>query len=78
MKKTLYMTAAITNYGNGEKFCRFSESIGDGEIETRRVTEQEALRMMWELKLAGGTREVSVNQFDRDIVTVSVYIFLMV
>jgi len=78
MKKTLYMTAAVTNYGNGEKFCRFSESIGDGEIKTRRVTELEALRMMWELKLAGGTREVTINQFDRDIFTVCTYIFLVV
>ena len=76
MGNEIYMNIRITEYGNGRIDCKFSESINDEELRTKDITLDKARRLMWELKLAGGRKEVIVNRYDRDIVTRSVYIFL--
>jgi len=76
MKNQIYMNVYVTSYGNGHKTCRFVQSIDDGELEGKDISELDALRIIWELVLAGGRREVSVNMYDRDIVTVGAHIFL--
>ena len=76
MKEDIYMNASITDFGNGHIRCSFDQSIGDGELESRDLTKDEALRLIWELVLAGGKREVVINRYDRDIVTVNAWIFL--
>lgn len=76
MKEDIYMNASIIDFGNGNIRCSFDQSIGDGELESRELTKDEALRLIWELVLAGGKREVRVNRYDRDIVTVSAAVIL--
>lgn len=76
MGNEIYMNVSITDYGNGDIICKFSESINDEELRTKDITLDKARRLMWELKLAGGRKEVVINRYDRDIVTRSAYIFL--
>ena len=76
MGNEIYMNVSITEYGNGHIDCKFSESINDEELRTKDITLDKARRLMWELKLAGGRKEVVINRYDRDIVTRNVYIFL--
>ena len=74
--KEIYISIRITEYGNGTMTCVMNQSIDDGPIEITEISLEKARKLMWELVLAGGTREVSVNRYDRDIVTRSAYIFL--
>lgn len=76
MGNEIYMNVSITDFGNGEVSCVFSESINDEPIKLNHIDINKARRLMWELVLAGGKRSVSVNSLDRDIVTSSAYIFL--
>ena len=74
--KEIYMNAEVVDFGNGYVRCTFNQSIDDGELEIQPISKEKALQMIWEIVLAGGKREVSVNWFDRDIVTVRAWIFL--
>jgi hypothetical protein len=76
MAKEIYMNVGITEYGNGIIDCHYTESIDDGELTIKELELPHALKLMWELKLAGGVKRVRVNQFDRTIVAREVYIFL--
>lgn len=76
MGNEIYMNINITDFGHGEIRCIFSESIDDGPLKLSYVDINKALKLMWELVLAGGTRSVNVNSLDRNIVTRSAYIFL--
>ena len=72
----IYIAIRITEYGFGEPTCTISQSVGEEPLETHQLELNHALQLMWELVLAGGKREVSINRLDRDIVTRSAYIFL--
>ena len=76
MGNEIYMKVTITDFGNGNIRCVFSESINDEPIKLNYIDINKARKLMWELVLAGGKRSVSVNAFDRDIVTSGAYIFL--
>lgn len=76
MKKEIWMNISITNYGNGNIDCRYYESIGDAPVEMKKISLNDARRMMWELVLAGGVRSYRTNYLDRSIVSSEVYIFL--
>jgi len=76
MKTEIWINVSITDYGNGTIDCRYCESIGDGPIEGKDISINDARRMMWELVLAGGQRSYHTNIFDRSIVSSEVYIFL--
>lgn len=72
----IYINVHIINYGNGRIKCSYHESINDGPIQIKELELNKALRMVWELVLAGGKREVHINYLDPTIVTTNAYIFL--
>ena len=72
----IYINIRITEYGNGNASCFLVQSVDDGPLEITPITIDKARKLMWELVLAGGKREVSINRLDRDIVTRTAYIFL--
>ena len=76
MGNEIYMNVSITDFGNGEIRCLFTESINDEPIKLTHIDINKARKLMWELVLAGGKRSVSVNSLNRDIITSSAYIFL--
>ena len=76
MEKEIYISVRITEYGNGKSTCAITQSVDDGPLESEYITMEKACKLIWELVLAGGKREVSINRLDRDIVTRSAYIFL--
>ena len=75
MAKEIYISVDITEYNFGTD-CFLTQQVDDGELEMTRVDLDRARKLMWELKLAGGTKQVRINAFDRHIVTREVYIFL--
>ena len=76
MEKEIYISVRITEYGNGKSTCTITQSVDDEPLKTQYISMEKARKLMWELVLAGGTRDVSINRLDRDIVTRSAYIFL--
>ena len=76
MKKEIYMHVTITEYGTGRIDCRFTQSIDGSPLEINEIPLEKARKLMWELVLAGGKREININRYDRDIVTRCAYIFL--
>ena len=76
MEKEIYISVDITEYGNGNTVCFLSQQVDDGELEMTRLDPLHASKLMWELVLAGGKRNVRINSLDRDIVTREAYVFL--
>lgn len=76
MDNEIYMNVSITDFGNGNVRCVFSESINDEPIKLSYIDINKARKLMWELVLAGGRRSVDVNMYDRHITTSGAYIFL--
>ena len=76
MEKEIYISVRITDFGNGSQTCALAQSVDDGPLESEYISLDKARKLMWELVLAGGKREVSISRLDRDIVTRSAYIFL--
>ena len=74
----VYMSVHITaySYPHWKPYCKFFQQINGEPMTSRTITLDEACRLMWELKLAGGRKTVRVNTLDRDIVSREVYIFL--
>ena len=72
----IYMNIAITDFGNGRVDCRFCESINDEPLRVTELDLRKAQRLMWELVLAGGVKEVNINRYNHKIVSISTYIFL--
>lgn len=72
----IYVAVRITEYGNGYSTCTLSQSVGDEPLDTQFIDINKARKLMWELVLAGGKREVRINRIDRDIITRCAYIFL--
>ena len=76
MTKEIYISIRITEYGNGHVTCTLTQSADGEPLETQNISLNKARKLIWELVLAGGKHEVSINRLDRDIVTRSAYIFL--
>lgn len=72
----IYISVRITEYGNGHVTCTLTQSVNDEPLETQYISLDKARKLIWELVLAGGEREVHINRLDRDIVTRTAYIFL--
>lgn len=72
----IYINVQIVDYGNGNIRCTLSQAVDDEPLDTKIISLDKARKLMWELVLAGGVREVNINRFDRDIVTRGAYIFL--
>lgn len=68
----VFMSVDITYYGPGlTPMCRFYEILNDEPCTSRKLSLEEAHRLMWELVLAGATKEYHSNQYDPSIHTVS-------
>lgn len=76
MAKEIYISVGITEYGNGNIDCSLCQQVDDGELDVKQIDQLRACKLMWELVLAGGHRNVRVNYLDRNIVCRSAYIFL--
>ena len=76
MAKEIYINVSITEFGSGNIDCFLTQQVDDEEMEMERIDLDRARKLMWELKLAGGTKTVHVNSLDRHIVSRDVYIFL--
>ena len=72
----IYINVMINDFGNGRVRCAMTQQVNDGKLDVQHIDKAKAQRLMWELVLAGGKREVYVNQFDRNIVTSQAWIFL--
>lgn len=75
MNNEIYMNVSITYFGNRVE-CRYCEAIGDEPLHIKTIELNKARRLIWELVLAGGQREVCINSRDRSIVRVDAGIFL--
>ena len=76
MAKEIYISIAITEYGNGHVDCIMAQQVDDEPMTLDRLELNHANKLMWKLKLAGGNRRVRVNLFDPHIMSREVYIFL--
>lgn len=76
MTKEIYISVSITEYGDGNMNCCLAQQVDDDELEITKLELDNARKLMWELKLAGGCKTVRVNTLDRNIVSREVYIFL--
>lgn len=76
MAKEIYISIAITEYGNGNIDCIMAQQVNDEEMTLEWLDLDHARKLMWELQLAGGKRNVRINCLDRHIVCREVYIFL--
>ena len=56
--------------------CYLTQQVDDGELEMTKLDLDHARKLMWELVLAGGRKQVRINTLNRDIVSREVYIFL--
>lgn len=60
----VFMSVDITYYDHGiAPMCRFYEIVNGTPCTSRKLTLEDAHRLAWELKLAGGMREYRTNQF---------------
>ena len=79
MKNQIYIYVYTTTYGKGyRKISRLVQDDGEGKLVSKDIEEQKALKLMWEVVLAGGTREVEINYRNPHIVTVGAYLLLPV
>ena len=73
--KEVYINVTI-NYCGTYKSARLVQSIDDGPLYIKQIPLEKAKKLIWELKLAGGEREVYVSPKNRNTCIVSGYIFL--
>lgn len=66
--KSIYMKVQITNCDRNSVECTLRQIIDGGDVETQELSLEQALRMMWELKLAGGTKRVWPNRYCPSII----------
>lgn len=72
--KHIYMSVVITRYSYKglAPDCDLFQKVDDEEMTHTKLDYDTARRMMWELVLAGGEREVSVNHLKPCISTTQV------
>lgn len=72
--KHIYMSIVITRYSYKglAPDCTLFQKVDEEEMTYTKLDYDTARRMMWELVLAGGEREVSVNPYKPCISTTQV------
>lgn len=65
--KYVYIAVSIVNFHYTRPFCTMYTRVDDGELEEKKLTLDEARKLMWELKLAGGEKTLRINQLDPHI-----------
>ena len=76
MSKEIYISIGITDFGNGTIDCDMLQQVDDGPLESTKLTETQANKLIWELVKAGGKRSYRANYLDKTIVYHGAYIFL--
>lgn len=76
MNPEIWISVGIDYNKHGILNCDLCQQVGDEEITIKHLSPLEAKRMIWELKLAGGTHEVTVNRFDRYLVSTRTWLLL--
>lgn len=74
--KELYISVSVTDYGNGDIRCVLDQCVNGVWMETCKLDKYHALKLIWELVLAGGHRDYGTNWYDRSIHSVSAYLFM--
>lgn len=77
MAKEIYISVSITKYTDtGSVYCDLVQSVDDGSLESTKLDELHAHKLIWELVKAGGKRSYRSNYLDKTIVVQDAYIFL--
>ena len=74
--KEVYISISIVDFGNGNNRCTLSQAIDDDPLDIQLIELNKACKLMWELVLAGGKKDIEINRLDCHIVTRHTYIFL--
>lgn len=59
--KELWMSVHIINHSNGDYSCWMGQRVDDGEMQITNLSYEKACKLMWELKLAGGDKEMGAS-----------------
>lgn len=77
MAKEIYISVSIVKYtDSGYARCEMVQSVDDGPLESTKLDELHANKLIWELVKAGGRRSYRANYLNKAIVTQEAYIFL--
>lgn len=77
MAKEIYINVNITKYTDtGYTRCELVQSVDDGPLESTKLDELHAHKLIWELVKAGGRRSYHANYLDNTIVVQDAYVFL--
>ena len=69
MNHSIVMNVYITTYDRYEPMCRLYQKIDNEPFKSYELTMDQARKMMWELKLAGGTKTVEPHPYSSTICT---------
>lgn len=69
--KMIYLSLVITTFGGNycEPRCTFWQKLDNDELVKTSLELKDALKLMWELKLAGGEKTMEINAFNPHIAT---------
>jgi len=56
--KDLCITVNIIRHSDGSTTCWLGQQVNDGKVEITNLELDKANKLMWELKLAGGEKDV--------------------
>ncbi len=58
--KELWISVNIIDHTDGSHSCWMSQAVDDDPLQITDLTYDKARKLMWELKLAGGEKEVTM------------------
>ena len=77
MAKEIYINVSIVKYTDSNYTrCELVQSVDDGPLESIKLDELKAHKLIWELVKAGGRRSYHTNYLNNSIITQDAYIFL--
>ena len=72
----IYINVTVVDYTDGFSRCTLCQSVGNGPLEATVISRDHAMKLIWELVLAGGVRDCHTNWYNRRVTATSAYIFL--
>ena len=67
--KMIYLSLVITTFDSSFSRCTFWQKLDNDELVKTSLELKDALKLMWELKLAGGEKTMEINAFNPHIAT---------
>lgn len=58
--KELWISIHIINHTDGSHSCWMGQSVDDEPMQITELAYDKACKLMWELKLAGGEKEITI------------------